>query len=294
MEFAKFVLAFLFLPSISFAQNLFFRGLLGTDVTECRVLYNPQTPGFAANLVAYWNMDGTIGTVGNGSTLASAIAGGPTATVTNGSSSLAYATGILNQGITANATAADIVSAGTPAVLNDLSAGSFMMWIKATTGTSRKLFYKSDNNGSAGYFFIMKDDRRFVFVKVAPTTNMQKFTPTLTTAYLSNAWHQVIVTWDGSLNASGVKIYVDGTEVVYNVADSRIDTSSGDTSYSQNGSGTPASDASYPFYLLGNPGSTSTNPASSAFSGTMDEFAVWNRVLTPAEVARVYRHQKCN
>lgn len=282
-----------FFSGQSFAQN-YFRALLGANIQECRGLYNPQAPGYATNLVAYWNLDGTVGTIATGAIIPSTLSGGPTATATISSSSLSYATGIINQGITANGTAADYVSAGTPTALNGLTAGTWMMWMKVTLGTSMKLFYKSDNNGSAGYYFILGSDKRLKFVKVYGTTNMQSFTPTLASSYFSGSWHQVVVTWDGTANSSGVHIYTDGTEFVYSTTDSRVDTSSGNTSYAQNGAGTASSDAAYPFILLGSPSSTGTNPTANAFSGTMDEFAVWNRVLTATEVARLYQHQKCN
>ncbi len=281
--------------SVVHAQNLFLRGLLTADAQECRALYSPQTPGFNSNLVAYWQLNGTVGVIGNGATLNSAIAGGPSATATISSNSLAYtASGIIGQGITANGTDADSISAGTPAALNDLPAATWMAWIKVVPGTSMRIFYKSDNNGSAGYFFLLDSDGKFKFAKVHNGQNLQNFTSVIASSYLSNTWHQVVVTWDGTSVGTGVKIYMDGKELAYDPADPRFDTTSGNSSYIQNGTSGYGLDASVPFLLLGKPSNSSTNPNSGAFSGTMDEMAIWNRVLTATEVARLYRHQKCN
>ncbi|MDG0815770.1 LamG domain-containing protein [Bdellovibrio svalbardensis] len=292
----KNLIAFLFVGASSAqAQNLFFRGLLTADAQECRSLYNPQTPGYNTNLVAHWKMDGAAGVITNGATLSSGFTGGPTATATISSNSLSYtASGIINQGITANGTSADYISAGTPAALANLSAATWMMWIKVTAGSAIKLFYKSDNNSSNGYFLLIDSDRKLKFAKVHNGSNLQNFSSPLASAYFSNSWHQIVVTWNGTSTGTGAKLYMDGKELVYDVADPRFDTSSGNGSYVQNGTSGFASDATSPFILLGSPASTTTNPAAGAFSGTMDEFAVWNRVLNSTEIEKLYRHQKCN
>lgn len=283
------------------AQNLFLRGLLTADARECRTLYNPQTPHYQANLIGHWKMDGTVGAIANGATMTSGKSGGPNATFTIASSTLSYsATSVISQSVSANGTAGDILSAGTPAALADPAAATWMMWVKIGTGTARRFFYKSDNNSSRGYFFLLDTDNELKFIKVHGSTNMQRFTCPLNTTWFGNTWHQIVVTWDGSSNWSGVHTYIDGVELVYGASDTRFSgtcsnqASYGGYAYAQNGTGGFNSDTSYPLILLGVPASSSSNPASAGFSGNMDEFAMWNRVLTQAEITRLYNHQKCN
>jgi hypothetical protein len=75
------------------------------------------------------------------------------------------------------------------------------------------------------------------------------------------AWHQFAATWDGTTNANGMKLYVDGALVAERTS-------------------TQAAIAGWADFQIGH--------ASSFFNGTLDDVAVFDRALTPAEIATLY------
>mgnify|MGYP001565449571 FL=1 len=94
-----------------------------------------------------------------------------------------------------------------------------------------------------------------------------------TTATVNDgAWHHVAVTYDGNSSASGVQIYIDGSSVALTIL---YNTLSATILNSEN-------------FTLGK--YNSGTGASNAYGGLMDEVAVYNRALTPAEITDIYTH----
>lgn len=260
------------------SAQLFNSGLHAqTRKTRCESFSSNWTPGMNSHIVGYWKMDGTLGAIANGATVPATV--GTSATM-NGTTS-SYAAGVLSQAISFSGVNADnnYLTVGTPAALNDLGAMTLMAWIKVPANTSTALFYKSDGNSSRGWFFFIDTDYRFYFGVVRASSNIQ-YKPHNTTALIAGTWAQVVLTWDGVLGASGVHVYVNGVEWTI-----------GGSGYSQDGSGLHNSDAANPFYIGNRSSGTS---AALNFKGEMDEAAVWNRALSAAEVAHLYKNQKCN
>ncbi len=83
-------------------------------------------------------------------------------------------------------------------------------------------------------------------------------------------WIHWVVTWDGTANTSGVHIYKNGAEVTY-----------GSTS---NGLGNRVDDSAQNL-VIGNQDNAGT---SRTFDGSMDEFRLYNRVLSAAEISTLY------
>ncbi len=81
-------------------------------------------------------------------------------------------------------------------------------------------------------------------------------------------WNHVAMTWDGSLTATNVKLYIGGTEVIYNGQ--------------VNGSGVLDDDSLNDLYL------TNRNTFARALSGQCMEMAFWKSVLTPSEIKQLY------
>lgn len=228
-----------------------------------------------SNIVGYWKMNGTVGAVADGAAL----------TATTGSNGVihgttsSYVTGVISQALNFTGVNANYADVATYAAINDLGPMTLMAWIKVPASTVGGLFYKSDGNSSKGWFFYIDTDYRFYFGVVRASSNVQYKTHN-TTASIAGVWAQVVVTWDGVLAASGVHVYVNGAEWT--------DTGSG---YRQDGSGVHNSDAAENLFL-GHRGTGTT--ISSNFKGDMDEMAIWNRALSAAEVAHLYKNQKCN
>ncbi|UYL09086.1 LamG domain-containing protein [Bdellovibrio sp. SKB1291214] len=267
----------------------------------------------ANNVKALWHMDGTAGTIANGASIASGFSGGPAAAATISGNTLSYATSTIanfRQAITATgATATDTISLTNSAT--DVSAGTWSFWVKMAIPSSgqQRLFYKSDNNSGAGYLAAIYSDGTLEFVKVKSSSNMKLQTCKLNSTYFANTWRHIVITWDGTTtytadnvtNQTGVKMYIDGVELTNpGAADTTRFTGTcsntgnyGGYAYAQPGSGTAGADTGLPLFLMGINASY-TSPTATAFTGSMDEFMIWNVALSAAEVAAVYKHQKCN
>jgi len=85
---------------------------------------------------------------------------------------------------------------------------------------------------------------------------------------VNSQWNHLVVTWDGSSAASGIRFFVNGQETVYDTA--------------TNASGTRVSDASQNFWI-GN------NPDGYSFDGKIDELRLYNRALSPSEIQALYK-----
>jgi hypothetical protein len=86
-----------------------------------------------------------------------------------------------------------------------------------------------------------------------------------------NMWQHILVTWDGSLTGSNIHLYRDGTELSY--------------ATTQNGTGL--------YYAPGQAsliGKRASNDRD--FDGKIDEVRVYNRVLSAAEIKRLYEMGK--
>ncbi len=154
--------------------------------------------------------------------------------------------------------------AGKASVLNDLTAATWSAWVKPTTG--RAIFYKADGNTvDAGWWIDIRNTNDIGITIERSSVNLRRYVDYVP----NNQWIHVAVTWNGTFNASAVKIYLNGTERVYTTSD--------------NGSGSHGSDASYDFNIgYGGGGS------SGYFNGEIDEPRVWNRVLSDAEIRQLY------
>lgn len=246
--------------------------------SRCDGFSSKWTPGYGSNIAGYWQMNGTVGPIANGASIPATIgAGGATM---SGTTSNYVATVLQSQAISMTGVNGDnnYITVGTPAALNDLTAMTLMMWIKVPASTTMGLAYKSDNNSSRGWFLYIDNDYQFHFDVVAASSNL-KYNTGNTTASIAGTWAQVVVTWEGGLLASSVHVYVNGVEW----------TTAG-SGYSQNGSGLHDSDAAEPLYL----GYRGSGGSSANFKGELDETAIWNRALSAAEVAYLYKNQTCN
>lgn len=113
-------------------------------------------------------------------------------------------------------------------------------------------------------------DSRSVTVWLAHDYPSSAIQVNATLPVLDNQWHHVAFTYDGSSSAAGVKIYIDGVEAA---ATASLD-SLGDNI--ANGDGSELN--------IG----TRMNGAHHGFTGAIDEVALFDHALTPAEMETVF------
>ncbi|MCE0538792.1 signal peptidase I [Kineosporia rhizophila] len=170
-------------------------------------------------------------------------------------------------GLNSNAQGAATVATG-PASLDIRGPISVMAWVKlpsnVTNQASGRVVSKLMYSGAGGVSYLLALDAstthmRFLFDLTAGTPSR----PTAAIpAPADDAWHFYVGTWDGST----VRIFRDGVV--------------GGTSPTVTGPGQLVSTATK--VAVGAPS------FSESFRGQVDEVAVWNRALTPAEIASLY------
>lgn len=144
---------------------------------------------------------------------------------------------------------------------------SISCWIKRTNigGAAPFIYSKSiasgNYNGHSSYF--MSDGRISFYLVNTPTNRVGVITSNTIT---DTNWHNIIYTYNGSSNISGVKVYIDGIECTYGTTHNTL----------------TASIQSTATFQIGN-----RNTALGA-DATIDEFAIWNRPLLPYEIKDLY------
>lgn len=172
----------------------------------------------------------------------------------------------------------DYVNVGSPASLDNIGNGTngngltVSAWIfprsdgqnaggtivgKGATGPTNGWYFAFSQTGLHGLVFIVDYDS-------GDLTKRCSGTP------LSlNAWSHVMLTWDGSTNASNAHIYINGLECAsYDVNNNGVTTRQPDESTE---------------FSIGN-----LSDVNRTFDGTLDEVRVYNRILPAAEVRQLY------
>jgi hypothetical protein len=216
-------------------------------------------------LVGYWTFDGS--TIVNG--VAQDQSGqGNHGNFVNIATTTAFSTGKIGQGILLDG-GNDAITLGSATVLDDMSAFSVSMWLntKGFGPFGNIVAIKDTSFNTVGWRFLTNTTKSFTFEQEFDGgTDLNK--STATNIFSLNKWVHVVLTYDGSNNASGVQIYVDG-----------VDQSSGGTS----GVGSRESDASATLAL----GATPAGGGRPSFA-IYDDVRVYNRVITASEVQTLF------
>lgn len=163
---------------------------------------------------------------------------------------------------------------GDVAALKFIETDSFSLsiWFKTTSaGNNMSMLGKKLHSGGArpGYQLqFAKDDEFMVEITNSRNTN-EILVEYLHAAnlYRDGKWHHALFTYDGSTNASGVVLYIDGAVQAPSVVNDSL-------SASIDGTGVAAI--------------ASQNGVNQMFDGGLEEPSIWNKELTALEVADIY------
>jgi len=209
-------------------------------------------------LAGYWKLDETFGTLADDSTVNNNIGA-----VQGGAS---WVGGQVNGALSFDGVD-DYVDIGVRSSLDNISPLTYAAWVKPDNLAGSNgivIKYHPTNPWMSSKSFHL-EATSFGF-EVRGTTNLRK--ATLWNTAVSNQWQHVVVTWDGSKNASGVHIYINGVEPV---------------SYRMSYDGISLLDDAGTRTVLGK-----REDDAFLFSGQIDDIRIYNRVLIPEEVNELY------
>ena len=225
----------------------------------------PDTSMGQSGPVGWWKFDESSGT-----TAADSSGSGNTGSLINGP---VWTSGQIGNALSFDGSN-DVVNAGSSASLDDLPALTLSAWINpatATYGPQGLIATKGHGNIELLYegwvaAFNTANPTSLEFRVKYSTTDLQIRVPS--NSATMNEWQHIAITWDGSANAAGVKIYKNGSELTYTLQ--------------QNGVGTRVSDSTRDFRIGDNA------YANSPFKGMLDDIRIYNRVLSASEIQSVY------
>jgi hypothetical protein len=159
----------------------------------------------------------------------------------------------------------DIITLTSSSAMDTLWDGplSFSMWVNLDStgeGTGGYLLNKGNNAAGTNRLFRTLPTDAIHFL-VNGTSLMQRITNN--NAFSLNTWTNFIVTWDGSMTATNVHIYVNGTEA----------------SYATSTNGTTIATVATQTARIGNSGDSARTA-----DGHIDEIYMFNKVLSAAEI----------
>lgn len=245
------------------------RALSSTEVFD---LYNAAQP------IAFWKFDECAGSnitdwsgYGNTATLTIG-AGGTQASAGNCStSSTAWGNGALGKYSSAmNFDGTDdVVDGGSANIIDDLGPVTYEAWFNANSlgeGGLGRIFEKQSSTTANGYRLQLNSSNSIIFAVDYSGTDIER--KTVNSAFSFSTWNHIVVTWDGTSNASNIKMYLNGTEVSYATA--------------INGTGSRNSDNLQNF-RIGN-----TSDGSRTFDGKIDNVKIYNSILSASQVSSLY------
>ena len=205
-----------------------------------------------AGLIAHWTFD-----EGTGLTAADSV-GSNDGTLTNGPT-WACVTG--GNALDFDGTD-DYVDAGSGANLDNLRDMTVSVWLKprAKIDILPRIFEKRAAAAEVKNLYLNTNDT-LIFIHKTTGTNVRRDT---TAALPLDVWSHVVLTWDGTLNASGILFYVDGSLAAMTAG--------------TNGTAVLLDDDDGNLYIGNRDNGTRT------FNGLIDDFRLYDRALTPAEI----------
>jgi len=167
---------------------------------------------------------------------------------------------------------ASMVNSTSNDVCGLINGSTWSAWIyRDNTIRNQTIFYKSDNDASSGWWISTTSDNMTELATVNTGTNMVVHFNGLQGR---GVWQHIAITWTGvGTDTVSSRGYVNGVEVTQ-----------GDRNV--NGSG-PHVDSCNDIFTIGR-GHVTAVGSNGFFNGTMDEPIIFNRTLSPEEVAQMY------
>ncbi len=144
---------------------------------------------------------------------------------------------------------------------------SISCWFKTTSVAGGYVVNKRENGAPNRGYAIFISTTGEVEVLIQNQSTNRIYVETTAAGFNDGVWHNAIMTYDGSSNASGVSIYVDGNSEALNTNDNTLSATIDSTA----------------IFSLG-----SANGASNFFDGSLDDAAVYNKELSAAEVSTIF------
>ena len=182
------------------------------------------------------------------------------ATLYNG---VTYATGKINNGFSLDGVN-DYLTFGSNLDFDGATPFSYSFWIN-TAQTNGALFRNIDPNliGPGYIFYILSSKIEFL---IQNSSSNRLYIKTVDS--LASGWNLVNITYDGSKNASGVKIYFNGVNKTLTTITNTFTLSS--------------------YVALGGVGLGYTVSSIAWLNAIVDEIGIWSKVLTATEVIELY------
>jgi len=176
-----------------------------------------------------------------------------------------YGTGIINQGFNFDGVN-DYYNGGNVLDFDGNTPFSFNLWVNPTSISNDMLFWKMNPLlTTSGYICYIYTGNLLEFALQNSSSN--RIYAKTSTAISGSVFSMITITYDGSKDVSGVKIYINGVSDTLTTIDNTL---TGSTSNTEN--------------LSFGRGESSVN----YFGGIMDEVGIWNKELTASEVTELY------
>ena len=225
----------------------------------------PTPPSLLGNLFSYYKMNETSGTV-----LVDTFSNAD-GTINEGSLN---ATGKIGSGYNITSVGTFGTDFGSAFNYEYTQPTSYNMWINPDINpTSKWLLTKFDNDSEGrGWHFSIGFNNKLTYSLQNDSVYRARVTIDTPLINTIGQWYMITVTNDGSGNANGINIYVDGVLGSKTINQNNFDTI-----------GSPSIISNKPLTL----GSDSRNGTLS-FEGDIDELGIWTKVLSQSEITDLY------